>query len=169
MGRPRKLQPEHQKLLGTVVDAEVAKLAGMAVSAIALRRKQLGIPAFRKHRDKSVLPPRQNVQRTVLRTWSAEEDEVLRCNSGRRASRILGLTFLVVSSRRRELGIASLGRSGPAPLRSNEQIQELYARLGTGKAVARELGVSKQRAQQLMRRAGIRMKKSKNQVVDTNP
>lgn len=86
--------PQEDALLGTMIDKKVARRLGRRPEAVAQRRRELGIPAFRAR------PARAH------RAWSAAEDALLGTMTDKDLAAQLGCSTAEVFNRRRKLNVA---------------------------------------------------------------
>ena len=93
--RPRPWTPREDRLLGTRMDSEVARLLDRERSTVSTRRARLGIPPF--------------VER---RPWTPAQDRLLGTASDEALTKKLGRSRTTIGLRRQKLGIARFARAG---------------------------------------------------------
>ncbi len=137
--------------LGTATDDALAKEWGVTLYAVWLQRHKMGVAPCRKHRTLG-----------NARKWTPQEEETLRASVNvSTAARQVGINYHTARKKWIELG-------RPVPVRPNRKHSDDAVRAmfeecgGTVKGLAEKLGVTKQRAQQLCVRAGIRKNRSRN-------
>ena len=96
-------QPEHEAMLGTMPDKQLARKLGLNPETVYRRRKTLGIPSHRPHR--SVTP---------RRVWTPAEDRLLGTMPDNALAVRLGCTSAMVYHRRKALGVRPFAASGEA-------------------------------------------------------
>ena len=94
---------------------------------------------------------------TVHRVWTKKQDDVIRKMNVTDASVKLGIPISSVSSRRRQLGLGKSPGVKPGSKRryTKASLAKLYKKLQSQVLLAEALGVSKQRAWQLLREYGV--------------
>ena len=117
-------------LLGTASDREVAAEIGFDPTVVRRKRHVLGIPPFHP-------PPYPQVERN----WLPREDRILGTLSDKVAAARIGCSRVLVSLRRRHLGIPAFGRA-PLPFRWTRR---WLSRLGKepDNRLAGDMGVSR--------------------------
>jgi len=96
---------EEDALLGTMTDQRLARRLGRGQGAVARRRRELGVPAYRAR-----VPQ-------VRREWAQGEDALLGTMTDKDLAERLGCRTQEVYSRRRRLGIPPFCHGRP-PARS---------------------------------------------------
>lgn len=106
---------EHIALMGTMPDAELAKIVGCTPWVVAYHRKKRGVPVFSSSHERA-----GQKSLATRRDWTAEEDALLGSDSDTVVALHLGRTRASVAQRRAGLGIPSARRArGIAPRSTN--------------------------------------------------
>ena len=138
-------------LLGTLTDREVGQKLGIHQASVRKRRMKLGIA-----------PERGGYR------WSAQDLLLLGTMSDREVGTRLGVSGETVRQKRLELRIPTCPGWRDRPRKySDATLREVIARHYSLAGMAQELGISKQRAHQLLARLGMSMKQIHKEKLET--
>lgn len=116
------------------------------------KKRTLSPAARERHRARS--RARYVPKKGRRRQWTGEEDAVVAANTDAAAADILGRSVSAVRARRKATGTPNVTPEPPPRARDDADLLALYEECGGSyKAMGERLGVSKQRAAQLVARA----------------
>lgn len=134
--------PEMDALLGTMGDKAAAERLGYSTSVVNVRRRELGVPPFRKHAGRAWEPPAE-----LVAALGTARDRDLADRFGLTPDRVFRL--------RKELGLEAFRKHSPEKCRKVPE--DLMALLGTVKdtVIAHRAGVSRAWVCNLRKERGI--------------
>ena len=86
IGRPSRITPEVEAILGTMIDARVARVAGVSISTVHNWRVARGIPAHRRHHNRN--PSRAIMNCPFRDRLGKETDQAIATDHGLTRSRV---------------------------------------------------------------------------------